>query len=306
MSGPESVHRKPDWLKIRLNTSRDYKYVRNLVKSERLHTVCEEAQCPNIHECWGTHRTATFMILGDTCTRRCRFCSVKTGKPQPVDPEEPRRVAESVGMMGLAHVVITMVNRDDLGDGGASVMADTVTAIRDAAPDCTVEVLSSDLMGSPESLEILSASRPDIMSHNLETVRRLTPDVRSRSTYERSLWFLRAAGEMDPETPVKSSLMLGLGETEEELHEAMDDLRAVGVSMLNLGQYLQPTRHNLTVERYWTPEEFNALKHTALKKGFAHCEAGPLVRSSYHAGEQYESYRQRIHPLSKNTNSSGS
>jgi lipoic acid synthetase len=243
------------------------------------------------------HRTATFMILGDTCTRRCRFCAVKTGLPRGLDLLESRRVAASVAAMGLGHAVITMVNRDDLGDGGASVLADTVRAIHDMTPSCSVEVLASDLMGREESIRAVVESRPEITSHNIETVRRLTPRVRSRSTYERSLAFLRIAREIDPAATTKSSMMLGLGESREEILEAMDDLLAAGVSMMNLGQYLQPTRTNVPVERYWTPQEFDELKRAAVDKGFAHVEAGPLVRSSYHAGAQYESYRRRVHPL---------
>ncbi len=290
------VNPKPEWLKIRLNTNTNFKYLKGVMREQRLTTVCEEARCPNIHECWGEHRTATFMILGDTCTRRCRFCAVKTGLPRVLDRDEPRRVAESVAAMALDHVVITMVNRDELADGGASVMADTVRRIHDAC-DTTVEVLSSDLMGDEQSIRLVCGSGPEIMSHNLETVRRLTPKVRSRSTYERSLRFLRLAKELDPDSVTKSSLMLGLGERREEVLEAMDDLLAHGVSLLNLGQYLQPTRTHLAVAKYWTPEEFAELRAQALEKGFRHCEAGPLVRSSYHAGEQYETYRRRIHPL---------
>ncbi len=293
----QGFQRKPDWLKIQLNTTESYKFVRKLISEERLNTVCEEARCPNIHECWGDHRTATFMILGDTCTRRCRFCSVKTGLPRLVDREEPFRVAESVAKMQLKHVVITMVNRDDLRDGGAGILARTVTEIRKANPETSIEVLSSDLMGQRESIAVVAESRPDIMSHNMETVRRLTPQVRSRSTYERSLEFLRIAKELDPESTTKSSIMLGLGEEVPEIEEVMDDLLSVGVSIMNIGQYLQPTRTHLPVQRYWTPEEFAALKETALAKGFSHCESGPLVRSSYHAGDQYEKHRRRMHPL---------
>lgn len=299
MSDTKQYQRKPDWLKIRLNTNSNYKYVKDQITDKALNTVCEEARCPNIHECWGEHRTATFMILGDTCTRRCRFCAVKTGLPRFVDREEPARVAQSVVELGLEHVVVTMVNRDELPDGGASIVAETVTAIRQAAPRCSVEVLSSDLMGDPRSIRIACESKPDIMSHNIETVRRLTPRIRSRSTYKRSLEFLRMAKELDPESITKSSMMLGLGETREEILEAMDDLLGVGVSLMNLGQYLQPTKKHIPVQTYWTPEEFAELKERALEKGFTHCESGPLVRSSYHAGEQYEHYRRKVHPLYK-------
>ncbi len=291
------VSRKPDWLKVQLNTNDNYKYVKRVTSKERLNTVCEEARCPNIHECWGKHRTATFMILGEICTRRCRFCSVETGLPTPVDPDEPARVAHAVAEMQLKHAVVTMVNRDDLPDGGASVLAATVRAIHAQAPQCSVEVLASDLMGDATSIAIVAASKPEILSHNLETVRRLTPQIRSRSSYDRSLSFLQTACQLDPDTAVKSSLMLGLGETREEVLEAMDDLLAVGVRILNMGQYLQPTKRNAPVEKYWTPEEFAELRERALEKGFDHCEAGPLVRSSYHADDQYEHYRKRVHPL---------
>lgn len=297
MADQKHVNPKPEWLKIKLNTNSNFKYLKGLMREQRLTTVCEEARCPNIHECWGEHRTATFMILGDTCTRRCRFCAVKTGLPRILDKDEPRRVAESVAQMNLDHVVITMVNRDELADGGASVMADTVRRIHELTDHTTVEVLSSDLMGDAESIQTVCESHPEIMSHNLETVRRLTPHVRSRSTYDRSLAFLRIAKELDPESVTKSSLMLGLGETRDEILEAMDDLLAHNVSLLNLGQYLQPTRTHLPVQKYWTPDEFAELRDRALAKGFSHCEAGPLVRSSYHAGEQYEAYRRRVHPL---------
>ena len=291
------ISRKPDWLKVQLNTTPSFKELRTLLKEENLHTVCEEAKCPNIHECWGTHKTATFMILGDTCTRHCRFCAVKTGLPTGLDLGEPKRVAESVVKLGLAHAVITMVNRDDLKDGGAQVMANTVRAIRHASPDCTIEILNSDLMGNPDSIRILAESQPDILSHNLETVRRLTPSVRSRSSYDRSLEFLRLCKEIDPESITKSSIMLGLGEEREEVLQVMDDLLSVGVSLMNMGQYLQPSRKHIPVQKFWTPEEFDELKARALEKGFVHVEAAPLVRSSYHAGEQLAEYRRRYHPL---------
>ena len=291
--------RKPEWLRIQLRSGEAYREVRSSLTSNRLHTVCEEARCPNLHECWGQHKTATFMILGDTCTRRCRFCAVKTGLPAAVDRGESERVASAVAEMGLSHVVVTMVNRDDLDDGGALQMADTVRAIRERTagrPEgaATVEVLSSDLMGDERAIRILCDGKPEIMSHNLETVRRLTPLVRSRSTYDRSLSFLRFVGEADPEAIVKSSLMLGLGETKEEILEAMDDLLSSGVKVLNLGQYLQPTKTNIPVKKFWTPAEFLELRALALEKGFFYCEAGPLVRSSYHAGLQYQSIRRRL------------
>ena len=294
---PREVRRKPEWLRIRLNTNQNYREIKSLMRAEGLHTVCEEARCPNLHECWGEHRTATFMILGDACTRRCRFCAVKTGLPGPVDRLEPARVASSVGRMGLGHAVVTMVNRDDLADGGAAIMAQTVSEIREQAPDCTVEVLCSDFMGDRESIRLIVGSRPDINSHNVETVRRLTPRVRSRSSYDRSLSYLRISRELDPESVVKSSMMLGLGETRDEVLAAMDDVLAAGATMMNLGQYLQPTPTHAPVERYWTPAEFAELREAALEKGFTHVESGPRVRSSYHARDQLEAYRRRVHPL---------
>lgn len=286
--------RKPPWFKIRLNTSESYVGIKKLVREEGLHTVCEEARCPNLHECWGTHGTASFMILGDICTRRCRFCAVGTGLPLAVDILEPMRVAASVMKMGLKHAHVTMVNRDDLPDGGAGAMAATVRAIRARAPGCSVEVLTSDFMGSRESIGLVVASAPDIVSHNVETVRRLTPRVRSRSSYDRSLEFLRIARELDRGTVVKSSIMLGLGETRDEVLQTLDDLRAADADIVNIGQYLQPTKTNIPVQKYWSPDEFAELRDAAFQRGFLHCEAGPLVRSSYHAGEQYDNFRQNL------------
>ncbi len=291
--------KKPDWIRVKIGMTKEYRFVEEVLARKKLNTVCEEARCPNIHECWGRHRTATFMILGDTCTRSCRFCSVKTGRPASVDWEEPERVAQSVAEMELKHVVITMVNRDDLDDGGAEVMARAVTAIRKAAPDCKIEILTSDMLGNRDSIACMLAARPDIMSHNLETVERLTPAIRSRSEYHRSLAFLKTSYELNPEIVTKSSLMLGLGETEEEIEQSMDDLRRADVRLLNLGQYLQPTSTNLPVLRYWTPDEFAALRETGLAKGFIHVESGPLVRSSYHAGEQLEAYHERGRKLDR-------
>jgi lipoic acid synthetase len=286
--------KKPEWIRVKVNLTDDFRFVDNLLSKKKLNTVCEEARCPNRHECWGTHRTATFMILGDTCTRRCRFCSVKTGLPEAVDWDEPDRVADSVAQMNLAHVVITMVNRDDLEDGGAEVVARTIKAIHTASPDCRVEILSSDMMGSATSLETMLAAQPEIMSHNIETVERLTSSVRSRSDYHRSLTFLSMSYAQNPEIVTKSSMMLGLGETSEEVEKTMDDLRGVNVSLLNLGQYLQPTPNHLPVQRYWTPEEFERLKQVAETKGFIHVESGPMERSSYHAGDQYEAYQKNM------------
>lgn len=286
LSKQEEYIRKPEWLKVKLNTNKSYTGLKNLMRENRLNTVCEEAKCPNIHECWSERQTATFMILGDTCTRGCRFCAVKTGLPTGLDLGEPKRVADSVKIMGLKHVVVTAVARDDLEDGGAEVFANTVRAIRHANPGCTIEVLPSDMKGDYESLHTLMDSKPDIFNHNIETVRRLTKKVRAIARYDRSLQLLKRVKEISPETPTKSSIMVGLGETKEELIEAMDDLRAHNVDIVTIGQYLQPTKKHLKVERYYHPDEFEELKEIALKKGFSHCEAGPLVRSSYHADEQ--------------------
>jgi lipoyl synthase len=285
----KEVQRKPEWLKIKLNTNENYTGLKKMMREKSLHTVCEEAKCPNIHECWAVRRTATFMILGDVCTRACRFCAVKTGLPTELDWQEPERVADSVTLMNLKHVVVTAVARDDLKDGGAAVFAETVRAIRRKNPFTSIEVLPSDMGGVLENLQALMDARPDILNHNIETVKRLTPRIRARATYDRSLEFLRRSKELQPDIPTKSSIMVGLGETKEELIEAMDDLRANNVDILTLGQYLQPSKKHLEVVKYYHPDEFAELKEIALQKGFSHCEAGPLVRSSYHADEQVNS-----------------
>ncbi|MGJ7920118.1 lipoyl synthase [Neobacillus sp. LXY-4] len=289
MNKKENSMRKPEWLKIKLNTNDSYTGLKKMMREKTLHTVCEEAKCPNIHECWAVRSTATFMILGDICTRACRFCAVKTGLPTELDWQEPERVADSVRIMNLKHVVITAVARDDLNDGGAAVFAETIRAIRRKNPATTIEVLPSDMGGLYENIQTLMEARPDILNHNIETVKRLTPRVRSKATYERSLELLRRAKELQPDIPTKSSIMIGVGETKEELIEAMDDLRANHVEILTIGQYLQPTSKHLKVEKYYRPEEFEEFKDIALQKGFSHCESGPLVRSSYHADEQVSS-----------------
>ena len=286
MATKEEHVRNPDLVKIKLNTNENYTGLKKMMREKNLHTVCEEARCPNIHECWAVRRTATFMILGEVCTRACRFCAVKTGLPTELDLEEPERVADSVQLMNLKHAVITVVARDDLKDGGASVLAETIRAIRRKNPFTTIEVLPSDMGGVEENLRIVMDARPDILNHNIETVRSLTPRVRARAKYERSLEFLRRAKEMQPDIPTKSSIMLGLGETKEEIIETMDDLRANNVDIMTLGQYLQPTKKHIKVQKYYHPNEFEELKEIALSKGFSHVEAGPLVRSSYHADEQ--------------------
>ncbi len=301
MTKQEEYMRKPEWLKIKLNTNKSYTGLKNLMRDKKLNTVCEEARCPNIHECWSERKTATFMILGDTCTRGCRFCAVKTGLPNELDWGEPERVADSVEIMGLKHVVVTAVARDDLKDGGAAVFAETVRAIRRKNPACTVEILPSDMKGDYESLHTLMSSEPDIFNHNIETVRRLTKKVRARAMYDRSLTLLQRVKEISPNTPTKSSIMVGLGEEKEEIIQAMDDLRAHNVNIMTIGQYLQPTKNHLKVERYYHPDEFAELKEIALSKGFDHCESGPLVRSSYHADEQVnQSSRQRRIDYMKN------
>ncbi|MCP8617367.1 lipoyl synthase [Salirhabdus salicampi] len=290
----EEYLRKPEWLKIKLNTNKNYTDLKKMMREKNLHTVCEEARCPNIHECWSVRKTATFMILGRTCTRACRFCAVHTGLPNELDWEEPERVAESVEIMDLRHVVVTAVARDDLEDGGAAVFAETIKAIRRKVPGCTVEVLPSDMKGDYESLHMLMDAKPDIFNHNVETVRRLTPTVRAKATYDRSLQLLKRVKEIAPDIPTKSSIMVGLGETKEEIIETMDDLLAHDVDIITIGQYLQPTRKHLKVEKYYTPAEFNQLRKIAFQKGFKHCQAGPLVRSSYHADEQVsEASKQR-------------
>lgn len=286
MSTKEEYLRKPEWLKIKLNTNENYTGLKKMMREKQLHTVCEEAKCPNIHECWAVRRTATFMILGSVCTRACRFCAVKTGLPTELDLQEPERVADSVVQMNLKHVVVTAVARDDLKDGGAYVFAETVRAIRRKNPFTSIEVLPSDMGGIEENLQMLMDAKPDILNHNIETVRSLTPRVRARAKYDRSLEFLRRAKEMQPSIPTKSSLMVGLGETKEEIIEVMDDLRANNVDIMTIGQYLQPSKKHLKVQKYYHPDEFAELREIAMSKGFSHCEAGPMVRSSYHADEQ--------------------
>ncbi|WP_394234522.1 lipoyl synthase [Niallia oryzisoli] len=297
MSNQKEVQRKPEWLKIKLNTNENYTGLKKMMRESNLHTVCEEARCPNIHECWAVRRTATFMILGDTCTRACRFCAVKTGLPTELDLKEPERVADSVQTMNLKHVVVTAVARDDLKDGGAAVFAETVRAIRRKNPFTSIEVLPSDMGGVFENLKTLMDAKPDILNHNIETVERLSPRVRARAKYERSLEFLRRAKELQPDIPTKSSLMVGLGETKEEILATMDDLRANHVDIMTIGQYLQPSTKHLPVEKYYHPDEFKELKEIAMEKGFSHCESGPLVRSSYHADEQVNEAAKQKHSL---------
>ncbi len=273
----------PPWIRVRLRQGQDLARLRGLLRDATLHTVCEEARCPNLWECWN-RGTATFMILGDICTRSCGFCAVKTGRPRDVDWGEPRRVAEAVRAMGLKHAVVTSVNRDELDDGGAWVFAETIHAIRRLNPDCTVEVLIPDFQGSEAALLTVLDAAPDLLNHNTETVPRLHPAVRPQARYDRSLELLARAKACGART--KTGMMAGLGETVDELLTVFADLRDVGCDILTVGQYLQPTREHLPVVRYYAPEEFVMLKNAALALGFAHVEAGPLVRSSYHAEDQ--------------------
>lgn len=279
---------KPDWLRIKLTTDGHYSEIKNMMRSKTLHTVCEEARCPNIYECW-SNRTATFMILGDICTRACRFCAVKTGLPTELDEQEPERVAEAAESMGLMHCVVTSVARDDLADGGASIFAATIRAIRKRLPFCRVEVLIPDFMGNKDALQVVMDANPDILNHNIETVSRLSDRVRAKAKYRRSLELLKRAKEMKPKIPTKSSIMLGVGEEYDEILQAMDDLRAVDCNILTLGQYLQPTPKHMPIQRYVHPDEFAQLKIEGKNRGFRHVESGPLVRSSYHAHEQTDS-----------------
>ena len=279
--------RRPEWLRVPHREGPDYHWLKKLMRSKQLHTVCEEANCPNIGECW-QHRTATFMILGDICTRACRFCNVQSGRPAPPDPEEPQRVAEAVKAMDLRHAVITSVTRDDLPDGGASVFAKVTRRIRVLQPRCTVEVLIPDFVGEIEPLTTVLQAGPDVLNHNLETVRRLFRSVQPRNRYEWSLAILNAAREIAPESITKSGLMVGLGETVDEVLEAMEDLHRVGVSILTIGQYLQPSRRHLQIARYYTPDEFEMFRDRGLEMGFRWVESAPLVRSSFHAGQQMQ------------------
>ncbi|PTQ57642.1 MAG: Lipoate synthase [Candidatus Carbobacillus altaicus] len=282
---------KPEWLKVDLRTDPHYAELKQLMRRAVLHTVCEEARCPNIFECWN-NRTATFMILGDTCTRACRFCAVKTGAPGgEVDMLEPARVALAAEQMHLQYVVVTSVARDDLEDGGASMFAATIRALRQRMKGIAVEVLIPDFMGNEAALKTVLEARPDVLNHNVETVERLTPKVRAKATYRRSLELLKRSKMHYPYIPTKSSIMVGLGETEEELIQTFRDLRDHEVDIVTIGQYLQPTRKHLPVLKYYHPDAFARLKEKALSFGFKHVEAGPLVRSSYHAHEQSASLK---------------
>ena len=284
-------HPRPPWLRVRFPGGPNHQELMRIMRTLDLHTVCESARCPNMGECW-EHRTATFMILGNVCTRSCGFCSVPSGRPLgPADEDEPRRVAEAVERMGLQYAVVTSVNRDDEPDGGAHIFARTIEEIRRRVPGCKVEVLIPDFRGDWKALETVVAARPDVLNHNMETVPRLYRRVRKGAVYERSLELLRRARESAPGMPTKTGMMLGLGETREEVLEAMRDITAQGVAILTLGQYLQPTAEHVPVARYVPPEEFAEFRRAGLEMGFRHVESGPLVRSSYHAFEQEEAAR---------------
>jgi lipoic acid synthetase len=272
--------KKPEWLKVKLPIGEDYRKVRQLVTDNKLHTICESGNCPNMGECWGAG-TATFMILGNICTRSCGFCAVATGRPSAVDKQEPMRVANSVKLMGVKHCVVTSVDRDDLKDGGSEIWVETINAIRSVSPGTTLETLIPDFQGIWDNLQRVIDVAPEIISHNLETVRRLTKQVRIQAKYDRSLEVLKRIS--DAGVRAKSGIMLGLGETDEEVLETMDDLAASGVSIMTLGQYLQPTRAHLEVAEFITPEKFAFFKEQGMKKGLKYVESGPLVRSSYHA-----------------------
>ncbi len=289
---PETeVLRKPDWLRVKAPGSAGYNATREIVKSKGLHTVCEEAACPNIGECW-TQKHATMMIMGDTCTRACAFCNVKTGLPEPLEASEPERVAHAVAEMGLSHVVITSVDRDDLDDGGAHHFAAVVRAIRERSPATTIEILTPDFLRKPVSAaQAMIDARPDVFNHNLETVPRLYLKIRPGARYYHSLRLLERVKERDPAQFTKSGLMLGLGETREEVMQVMDDMRSAGVDFITIGQYLQPTRRHAAIDRFWSPDEFKALEGVAYAKGFLMVSSSPLTRSSHHAGDDFAKLR---------------
>jgi len=279
----KEIGKRPDWLKVKLPIGENFTEVRNLMRSQKLHTVCEEAKCPNMGECWN-HKTATFMILGDVCTRSCGFCNIKVGMPGFVDFNEPQRVAESVKALNLRHAVITSVNRDELKDGGASIFSETVRLIKTEMPETTVEILIPDFRGSTDAFEIIMQNPPDILNHNLETVKRLYHAVRPQAKYERSLNLIKWFKERNLKT--KSGIMVGIGETRGEIIDLMGDLIEHGCNILTIGQYLQPTKQHLPVDRFVTPDEFRYYKEEGLRMGFKIVESSPLVRSSYHADEQ--------------------
>ncbi len=283
--GPPIRQPKPEWLRAKAPVGDNFHNLKKLARGLGLHTVCESAQCPNIGECWN-HKTATFMLLGDICTRRCGFCAVPKGRPEAIDWDEPRRVAEAVATLGLKHAVVTSVNRDDDNVGGARIFAETIREIRELMSDCRIEVLIPDFQGLEEPLRIVLEAKPNVLNHNTETVPRLYRVVRSGARYQRTLDLLSNAKNWDPQMVTKSGVMVGLGETTDELVEVFNDLGSRGVDILTVGQYLCPSKDHLPMARFYTPAEFVYLKEEALKFGFKHVESGPLVRSSYHAHEQ--------------------
>lgn len=283
---PTSIQRKPDWIRVKAPVSKEYQETASLMRTHKLNTVCEEAACPNIGECWAK-KHATIMILGDVCTRACTFCNIKTGRPDQLDPHEPERVGEAVGKMGLSHVVITSVDRDDLDDGGATHFAQTIQAIRAAAPNTTIEILTPDFLRKDGAIEIVVAAKPDVYNHNLETVPRLYSEVRPGARYFHSLRLLDQVKKIDPTLFTKSGIMVGLGETKTEVYQVMDDLRAANVDFITIGQYLQPTPKHHPLIDFITPEEFSEYASMARGKGFLVVAASPLTRSSYHAGDDF-------------------
>lgn len=283
--------RRPEWIKVRAPSGETYEMLRTLMRSKQLHTVCEEAMCPNMGECWGSG-TATFLMMGDTCTRSCRFCDIKTGRPSPLDWQEPNRIAQSVKAMNLRHVVITSVNRDERPDGGAPIFAMVIRRIRQVHPGCSIEVLIPDFKGKPEALKIVMDAQPEILNHNVETVPRLFRQVQPQDHYEWAEATLRNAKAMDPLVLTKSGIMVGLGETFDEVVDVMRDLVSWGVNILTIGQYLQPSKKHMPIDRYYTLEEFAELKRIGLELGFKWVESAPLVRSSYHAEQQVRTLSQ--------------
>ena len=285
------VLKKPSWIRVKAPIGKGFTETSRIVKEAGLNTVCEEAGCPNIGECW-TKKHATMMVMGDTCTRACAFCNVRTGRPAPLDIDEPRRVAQAVATMGLEHVVITSVDRDDLADGGAEHLAQTVLAIREAAPNATIEILTPDFLRKGDAANLVIDAKPDVFNHNLETVPRLHLSIRPGSRYYHSLRLLERVKERDPLQFTKSGLMVGLGESKEEVMQVMDDMRSAGIDFLTIGQYLQPTRKHAAIDRYVTPDEFAAYETIARAKGFLMVSSSPLTRSSYHAGEDFQKLRE--------------
>jgi lipoic acid synthetase len=283
---PTNIQRKPDWIRVKAPVSKEYQETASLMRTHKLNTVCEEAACPNIGECWAK-KHATIMILGDVCTRACTFCNIKTGRPDQLDPHEPERVGQAVGKMGLSHVVITSVDRDDLDDGGATHFAQTIHAIRSSAPHTTIEILTPDFLRKDGAIEIVVAAKPDVYNHNLETVPRLYSEVRPGARYFHSLRLLDQVKKIDPTLFTKSGIMVGLGETKTEVYQVMDDLRAANVDFITIGQYLQPTSKHHPLIDFITPEEFGEYASMARGKGFLVVAASPLTRSSYHAGHDF-------------------